>query len=72
MEIKIQYTIIIILKNKHVWLIKNFILEKEIRLEIASLIPMYNHQKGNPIQRLILKKQYKERAVFYILLWKKM
>lgn len=50
------------------WLIKYFITKKDIRLEIKSLIPMYNNQKMNPIQSLILKKQYNERAVFYMLL----
>lgn len=46
--VKIQDATIIL--EKCVWLIKNFITEKEIRLEITSLIPMYNHQKVNLIR----------------------
>lgn len=53
------------------WLIKYFITEKDVRFEITSLIPMYNTQKLNPIQSLILKKEYKETTVFYMLLRKK-
>lgn len=57
MEIRIPYAIIIILeKCVLMWLIEYFITEKEVRLEIASLVLMYNNQKPNPTQSLILKK----------------